>query len=153
MADSTASQLGAITEGVTVPNKTFFDNKIFARLVTVFKKVGETNDNILRNEVIGITASTTQTQAAATALTAEINEVSTCANASDAVKLPTAVAGLKVVVINNGAAAMGIFPATGDNLGAGVNTVMTTDLATTDLITFIAYDATNWRGFKDTYVT
>ena len=112
------------------------------------------SNNILisRDVNSGLTASTTQTQSGL-ALTAEVNEVSTVANANDTVVLPTAVTGLKIVVINNGAQAMRIFPASGDNLGVGVNTAMGTALATTDMITFTAYDNTNWRGVRGAYAT
>ena len=101
----------------------------------------------------GITAGTTQTQGGATALIGDINEVSTCANVGDGVKLPTAVPGLRITVINNGANALAIYPATGDNAGAGVNTKIGTNLATTDMITFEAYDDTNWRGLRGAYAT
>ncbi len=111
------------------------------------------DDNLIaRDTNAGLTAGTTQTQAGGLALTAEINEVATVANANDTVVLPTAVAGLKVTIINNGANAMRIFPASGNDLGAGNNTQMTTALATTDMITFVAYDATNWRGVRGAYV-
>lgn len=90
----------------------------------------------------GITASTTQTQGQGP-LTTELNEVSTVANANDTVTLPTAVAGLRITVINNGANTLKIYPASGDNLGAGVDT--STTLATSTVRTYIAYDATNWR--------
>jgi len=90
----------------------------------------------------GITASTTQTQGQG-ALTREMNEVATVANANDTVTLPVAVAGRRVVVINNGANTLQIFPASGDNLGAGVNTATTLTTATN--IVFQAYDATNWE--------
>lgn len=68
----------------------------------------------------GITASTTQAQGNGV-LTAEINEISTVANDNDAVTLPTAVEGFETVVMNNGANDLQIFPASGDNLGNGVN--------------------------------
>ncbi len=107
---------------------------------------------IARDTNAGLTASTTQTQGNG-ALIAEVNEVSTVANANDTVTLPAAIAGLKIVVINNGANTIRIFPRSGDNLGAGVNTAMGTALATTDMITFTAYDATNWRGVRGAYAT
>ena len=75
-------------------------------------------------------------------LTTEVNQISTCANAGDAVTLPTAVAGLEVTIINNGAQAADVFPASGDNLGAGVDTAAS--LAAGANITYVAYDATNW---------
>lgn len=94
----------------------------------------------------GLTAGTTQTQGGGLALTADINEISTCATANDTVVLPTAAAGRCVVVINNGAETCQIFPASGDNLGQGANT--STTLASGSSATFIAYDATNWHALS-----
>lgn len=90
----------------------------------------------------GIVASTNQTQGQG-ALTREINVVATCANANDTVTLPAAVAGRTCVVINNGAQVLQIFPASGDNLGAGVDTATT--LAAGSNRRFVAYDSTNWE--------
>jgi hypothetical protein len=97
----------------------------------------------------GITASTTQSQGQG-ALTTSVNEVSTCANLDDVVTLPTAVAGAFVEVINNGANTLQIFPASGDNLGAGANTSV--QLEPNESITFIAYDATNWKVAASTEI-
>ncbi len=95
----------------------------------------------------GLTAGTTQTQADGLALTKQINEVSTVANANDTVVLPTAVAGDTCIVINNAASnAMRIFPFVGDDLGAGANTQLTIALAAGWMAVFYAYDATNWSG-------
>ena len=94
-----------------------------------------------RSVAAGLTASTTQAQGQGP-LTCEINEVSTCANANDVRTLPTAVAGYRVVVINNGAQTLQVFPASGDNLGAGVNT--STTIIAGARKEFISYDATNW---------
>ena len=73
----------------------------------------------------GITASVTQTQGQQ-ALVSEFNEISVCATANDTVTLPTAVAGLSVTVINNGAATLQIFPATDDSIDAGAADASTT---------------------------
>jgi hypothetical protein len=101
------------------------------------------NDKLIARDVnAGITASTTQTQGQG-ALTAEINEISVVANANDTVTLPSAIVGLKIVVINNGANTLEIYPASGDNLGAGVNTAIR--LATGTNAQYVAYDATNWE--------
>jgi hypothetical protein len=89
----------------------------------------------------GLTASTTQTQGQG-ALVSTYNEVATVANANDTVTLPTAVVGRRCVVINNGANTLQIFPASGDNLGAGVDTAETIASGTSK--EYIAYDATNW---------
>lgn len=66
-----------------------------------------------------IAASATQTQVAATAMTKDINRVTTVATAGDAVKLPAATAGAKITVINaNVTNACGVFPASGDAINA-----------------------------------
>jgi hypothetical protein len=76
-------------------------------------------------------------------LTTALNEVSTVANANDAVTLPSAVAGLEITIINNGANQLEIWPASGDNAGGGVDTAVT--LAAGSNVTYVAYDATNWE--------
>jgi hypothetical protein len=65
-----------------------------------------------------ITAFATGGQGSATALTAEFNNVTTCATAGDSVKLPTAVAGLKITVKNSGATSLAVFPFSGDSINA-----------------------------------
>ena len=92
----------------------------------------------------GITANVVQVQGN-TPLTTILNEVSVCANVGDVVTLPAAVAGLKCRIINNGAQALGIFPAAGDDLGAGVNVRRAADLASGSNLYYEAYDATNWE--------
>ena len=95
-----------------------------------------------RSTTAGITASTTQTQGQG-ALTADVNEVSVVDNTNDTVTLPTAAAGRVVKVINDGANTLQIFPASGDDLGGGVNTATT--LATGFTYTFVAFDADTWE--------
>lgn len=90
----------------------------------------------------GITAFATGGQASATLLTTDINEVSTVGTAGDSVKLPVAIAGYKITIINNGANACDVFPNTSDNLGAGVDTAVS--LAAGANITYASYNATNW---------
>ncbi len=92
----------------------------------------------------GLTASTTQSQGQEV-LTSSINEVATVANTNDVVTMPTAESGRTVRIINNGANTLQIFPSSGDDLGAGVNTSIT--LASGSNATYIAYDATNWETF------
>lgn len=93
--------------------------------------------------IAGITASTSQSQGNG-ALTADINEISTVGSTNDTCTMPTAVAWMRVTVINNGAETMQLYPASGDNLGAGVDTVTT--LAAGANITYQAYDSTNWEA-------
>lgn len=66
-----------------------------------------------------ITASATQTQVGATALTTNLNRVVTVVSANDAVRLPVSYAG-RVIRVKNAHAtnAIGIFPPTGDAINA-----------------------------------
>ncbi len=98
----------------------------------------------LESTQAGITASTTQSQGQQP-LTKDLNEISTVANANDVVTIPIAEAGKQCRVINSGANTLQIFPASGDDLGAGVNT--STTLAAGGVIKFVAYDGTNWISF------
>lgn len=91
----------------------------------------------------GITASTTQTQGQG-ALTATVNEISTCANANDTVTLPSAVAGRMVIVINNGAQTAQVFPASGDSIDEAAADASKTQAAGANFI-YIAQNATNWN--------
>lgn len=99
-------------------------------------------DRIERTTSGAITASTTQSQGQQP-LTSDVNNVSVCANANDVVTLPAAIAGHKITVINSGAQILQVFPASGDDLGAGVNA--STTIAAGASKTFVAYDATNWK--------
>ena len=70
----------------------------------------------------GITASVVQTQAGATQLNGSYNEVATVANSGDACKTPFLDgSGIRLVVINNGANDLQLFPFPGVDIGAGVN--------------------------------
>ena len=62
-----------------------------------------------------VTASTTQTQAGATAITAASAAVTT-ANANDAVRLVKGYAGAQQFIANLSANALGVFPAVGDTI-------------------------------------
>lgn len=108
----------------------------------------EGTDYLGPNQVTtGVTAATTQTQGqgAISVTSGKVNviyEVATCATANDTVTLPAAVAGLTVLVINNGAQTLQVFPASGDDLGQGVNTATT--IAAGASSTFVALDSTDW---------
>lgn len=96
---------------------------------------------LLSSTTAGITASVTQTQGQQP-LTATINEISTIANNDDVVTLPAAAAGMMISIINNGANTLQIFPASGDDLGNGVDA--SDGLEANESVIFAAYDATNW---------
>jgi len=74
--------------------------------------------NAITNALTSIqtaTASTTQTQAGGTKITAA-NAAVTTANASDAVTLPKGYSGASVFIANLSANALGVFPAVGDTI-------------------------------------
>ena len=97
--------------------------------------------------IAGITASTTQTQGQG-ALTSQINEVATVANANDTVTLPTAVIGRTVTIFNNGANVLQIFPATDDSIDAGAADASTT-LAVGKSQVFVAKTAVIWESLLE----
>jgi hypothetical protein len=74
----------------------------------------------------GVTASTTQAQGQGL-LTSSWNEIATVANTNDVVTMPviTTTVGKHVLIINNGANTLQVFPNTGQDLGAGVNVSIT----------------------------
>lgn len=80
----------------------------------------------------GLTAKAGGGQTSATALVPGVNRITTAASAGDSVKLPAAKAGLEVFVANNGASAIDVFPATGEQLNAlGANTAYRLGVNTT----------------------
>lgn len=91
-----------------------------------------------------ITAHSGGGQGSAIALTTDINEVSVTAAGGDSVKLPAGVAGMEIVVINHGASAMDLFPATGDFINeAAVNTA--TSIAINATAVAYCYKADYWE--------
>jgi len=90
----------------------------------------------------GIVADTEQTQGSG-GLTSQVNEIATCANANDVVTLIPAIGGRSIIVINNGAQTLQVYPFTGDDLGAGVDA--STTITAGGLKRFTAYDSTNWE--------
>ncbi|MDO8462976.1 MAG: hypothetical protein Q7S96_01735 [bacterium] len=109
------------------------------------------NDSTILFDVnTGLTASTTQTQGNG-ALTADVNQVTTVTNANDTVTLPAAVAGRTVVIVNVGANIMKVFPASGDDAGAGVNAAITP--ASSTKTECHAIDTTVWACTEVALVT
>lgn len=90
----------------------------------------------------GITASTTQTQVGAFQLLSSYNQVATVANDDDAVKLFDAAVGRVCGIGNQSSNILQIFPASGDDLGNGVD--QSIQLHPKENIVFAAGDSTNW---------
>jgi hypothetical protein len=87
------------------------------------------------------------TQATATALVSNINNVTVVAAAADGVRLPTAVAGMRILVRNSDAAdTLKIYPATGGQINAlGSNAAYSLTAGST--IELMATTATQWYTF------
>jgi len=86
---------------------------------------------------LAVTAFATGGQGSATQLDSGSNVLTTVATTGDSVKLPPVFAANSVIYIkNDGANAADVFPATGDDLGAGVNTAVS--LAAGASMSFIA---------------
>jgi hypothetical protein len=97
---------------------------------------------LVRSTAVGITASTTQSQGQQP-LTKDINEIAVCANADDVATLPTASAGRRVAIQNNGAEQLQIFPASGDGIDDnGANISVT--LAAGAFVEFVTSTAAQW---------
>ena len=72
----------------------------------------------IRSITTGITAAGS-TQGAATALTKEINVVSTVSSGANGVVLPTAVAGMVLIINNRSANTLNVYPASGGAINSG----------------------------------
>lgn len=100
---------------------------------------------------VGLTASTTQTQAGALELLSTYNQIETVANSGDAVRLPTAFQtlnqGRRMLIINDGAETLQMFPTTDQDIGAGQDQPL--DLAAGASAYFLAVSnsipSVNWR--------
>jgi hypothetical protein len=96
-----------------------------------------------RSVAAAVTALAGGAQGGAGALTKDVNNVTTCATAADSVTLPTAVAGMEITVVNNGAEACNVFPASGADLGAGADTAASLAINGAN-ITYVAISSTLW---------
>jgi hypothetical protein len=93
----------------------------------------------------GITAFPTGGQASGTALTIGYNEVTVVATAGDSVKLPTASVGLTVIVKNEGAASLDVFPFLADTINdQAVN--LAVSIAPGGTVVFSAINSVNWEA-------
>lgn len=100
-------------------------SSIFSQLIShvlpsnVLGPIESTLADIRRACTDAITAFAGGGQTSATLLTTPINRVTVVATAADSVKLPPAVAGLEVYLINSDAAdSMNVYPSTGDTINA-----------------------------------
>lgn len=126
----TSADISTIINNITTGQLEFYNGTVWSPALK------ESNE-------IGITASTTQTQAGGTALTVSMNFVETVANKDDAVTLLSVSNGSEQSIINDGINTLQIFPALGDDLGNGVNASM--ELEVHEEVTFWGKDSTTWH--------
>lgn len=118
------------------------DPKIATQVSTKITGFPQLTTFFLRSSTVGITASTTQTQGQQP-LTTDINEISTVANTNDTVTLPEASDASFIIVLNDGVNTLQIFPASGDDLGDGVN--VATNVSAGSTVTFVRISSTAWE--------
>lgn len=120
------------------------------QLAEVSNHIIQTNEN-----QVGLTASVTQTQAGGLQLLSSYNEIATVANTDDTVVAPSVAAGMRLLIINNGANRLQVFPFLGDDIGEGVNNPIT--IAAGIFAKFIGRTAVFWdnvtgSGSSDDYI-
>ena len=89
------------------------------RIRELFSHIIQTNENHT-----GLTADPSQTQVGGLALLSSYNEVATVATTGDSLTAFTVKAGDRLVIVNNGANNLQLFPAVGEDIGAGVDTAI-----------------------------
>ena len=158
LATSTSSQTVALGAGATASGSTKAIN------IGTAGVSGSTTNIAIGSAVSGATSSTTLnglvidsisaaisaagvTQGTATALVSNINNVTVVTAAASGVRLPTAVAGMRILVRNSDAAdTLNIFPATGGTINAlAVNASFSLAIGTT--VELMATTATQWYTF------
>jgi hypothetical protein len=103
---------------------------------------------LVQSVATGISAAGS-TQGTATALAKDINVVSTV-SAGQGVVLPTAVAGMRITVMNTSATAVNVYPASGGAINSGA-TNAAYSLAAGGRLDFIATTTTQWYTLNATY--
>jgi len=98
---------------------------------------------VTNNLVTGLTALAGGGQTGATALVSGRNNFTVVATAADSAKLPTATAGLVVIVRNTGAASLAVFPFLGDSINA-MSANLSVDIPPLCSVTFFAINGTVW---------
>ena len=117
-----------------------------------------TSPSLTTPSLSGETFSTTNNVTAGTnaqgqgALTTDINVITTAAAAPSGVTLPTATQGRRIVIVNKGANAVNVFPATGATIDAlAVNVAIS--LPVNGLLEFNASSTTQWYSSFQSTVT
>lgn len=158
LATGTAAQTVSLGAGATVSGslKTVNIGTVGASGSTTAINIGSavsgatsttTLNGLVIDSISAAVSAAGATQGTATALVSNINNVTVVAAAADGVRLPTAVAGMRILVRNSDAAdALKIYPATGGQINAlGANAAFTLVAGLT--IELVATTATQWFTF------
>jgi hypothetical protein len=122
-------------------------------LLTITGNISGSNVTVTSYNIrsVGTSISTAGTvQANATALTKELNLVSTVGNSSQGVRLPTAVAGMVIHITNSTANNMFVYPATSAAINSLAANAAYTHVAGATL-QYIAPTTTQWYTVGATY--
>jgi hypothetical protein len=127
-------------------------NKL-TNILTASGNISAANVNVVSYHVrsvdTGISAAGS-TQGTATALVKEINVVSTVSS-GQGVALPTAIAGLVIIITNTSANTVNVYPASGAAINAGATNVAYSHLAGASL-QYFAVSSTQWYTTGATYM-
>jgi len=104
----------------------------------------------IRSVGTGITAAGANLQGGATLLTKEINIVSTVSAGANGVVLPTAVAGMVIIINNTSASTLNVFPASGAAINSGGTNTSYSHVASASL-QYYAPTTTQWYTVGATY--
>lgn len=136
-ATTTATEIGYVNN-VTSAIQTQIDTKAALAGPTF-------TGTVKRSVTDGITAFSGGGQGSAVALTTDINEISVSAANADSVALPGGVTGMEIIVINNDAAeTIDVFPASGDYVNGNLNTAL--NVASQKQARFTCYKTDYWFG-------
>jgi len=141
LAAADLAKIDGITNGTAAANKALVLGA--SREIATIGQI-TTDEPIVYDTATGITAFATGGQASATALTAEFNNVTTCATAGDSVKLPAAATGKAITIKNSGAASLAVFPATDDSINA-LAANLSVNIPVGGTLTFRAISAVVWE--------
>ena len=148
-AGATWADLGAVTtadiNGGTIDGTAIGGGTPAAGSLTTLTLSGALTQSVTDS----ITAGTTQTQAGATALTADINRVTVVGTDGDGVKLPTAAAGKRITIINaDSTEGLQVWPASSDTINGGSgDAVDSNTLAAGEERTYTSADGADWYAF------
>jgi len=120
------------------------DSEVGLRVLGIADGIGGiSNLHVLRTTTDSITADVGSAQGGSP-LTTDNNEISVCANVGDSVTLPTGYPGMEVYIVNNGANAADVFPASGEYLNGVLNTAIA--LAVASNVTYVCYKTGYWEA-------